>query len=102
MSFVATSPLFDDVAVEVAMVNAGSERQKEALAWAEQVLGDRCAQAELIDGDVDGALRAEVERTGADMVIMGAYGHSPLRSMIVGSTTTTMIRRLTFPVLLFR
>lgn len=34
--------------------------------------------------------------------VMGAYGHSPLRSMIVGSTTTAMIRRLTLPVLLFR
>ena len=33
---------------------------------------------------------------------MGAYGHGPLRAMLVGSTTTEMIRSCTIPVLLFR
>jgi nucleotide-binding universal stress UspA family protein len=33
---------------------------------------------------------------------MGAYGHGPLCSMLVGSTTTEMIRCCTIPVLLFR
>ncbi|WP_158010640.1 hypothetical protein [Tardibacter chloracetimidivorans] len=26
------------------------------------------------------------------ILLMGAYGHSPLRTLIVGSTTTAMIR----------
>jgi nucleotide-binding universal stress UspA family protein len=34
--------------------------------------------------------------------MMGAYGHSPIRTMIVGSTTTAMIRTVKAPVLLVR
>jgi nucleotide-binding universal stress UspA family protein len=33
---------------------------------------------------------------------MGAYGHSPIRNFIVGSTTTEMIRTIHVPVLLVR
>jgi len=33
---------------------------------------------------------------------MGAYGHSPLRTLIVGSTTTAVIRGVKLAVLLFR
>lgn len=36
------------------------------------------------------------------MLMMGAYGHSPIRTLIVGSTTTTMIRTVHVPVLLVR
>jgi nucleotide-binding universal stress UspA family protein len=36
------------------------------------------------------------------MLVMGAYGHSPLRTLIVGSTTTAMIRTVHVPVLLVR
>jgi len=33
---------------------------------------------------------------------MGAYGHSPIRQFILGSTTTTMVRTCQIPVLMFR
>jgi len=33
---------------------------------------------------------------------MGAYGHSRIRSLIIGSTTTEMIRSCKVPVALFR
>ncbi len=36
------------------------------------------------------------------MLLMGAYGHSPFRRMIIGSTTTAMIRTVKAPVLLVR
>jgi nucleotide-binding universal stress UspA family protein len=36
------------------------------------------------------------------LLVMGAYGHSPLRNMLVGSTTTQMIRAGQTSVLLFR
>ncbi len=38
----------------------------------------------------------------ADILVMGAYGHSRLRNLIIGSTTTQMIRSCPVPVLLFR
>jgi nucleotide-binding universal stress UspA family protein len=33
---------------------------------------------------------------------MGAYGHSPIREFILGSTTTSLIRTCLVPILLFR
>jgi nucleotide-binding universal stress UspA family protein len=37
-----------------------------------------------------------------DLLIMGAYGHSRIRHLIIGSTTTDLIRRCNTPVILFR
>ncbi len=48
------------------------------------------------------AIKAHISDTDADMLIMGAYGHSRIRSLIIGSTTTEMVRSCQVPVLLFR
>ena len=36
------------------------------------------------------------------LLVMGAYGHSRIRSLVIGSTTTEMVRSCKVPVLLFR
>ena len=38
----------------------------------------------------------------ADLVVMGAYGHSKVRELVVGSTTTYVINHATCPILLAR
>jgi nucleotide-binding universal stress UspA family protein len=43
-----------------------------------------------------------IEREGIQLLVMGAYGHSPIRHLILGSTTTTMVRTCHVPVLMFR
>lgn len=43
-----------------------------------------------------------VKAAGIDLLIMGAYGHSPIRQLILGSTTTTLVRTCPVPVLMFR
>jgi nucleotide-binding universal stress UspA family protein len=43
-----------------------------------------------------------VASAGFDLLVMGAYGHSRIRSLIVGSTTTEMVRSCLVPVVLFR
>lgn len=37
-----------------------------------------------------------------DMLVMGAYGHSRIRNLIIGSTTTELLRLCQVPVLMFR
>ena len=37
-----------------------------------------------------------------ELLVMGAYGHSRLRSLILGATTTEMIRSYRVPVLIMR
>ncbi len=38
--------------------------------------------------------------TGADMVVMGAYGHSRFREAILGGATRYMLEQATIPVLM--
>lgn len=36
------------------------------------------------------------------MIVMGAYGHSRIRNLIIGSTTTSLVRSNKLPILMFR
>jgi nucleotide-binding universal stress UspA family protein len=57
---------------------------------------------QMLVGAPDNEIGAYVEGRGINLLIMGAYGHSRIRQLIIGSTTTAMIRRCKVPVLLFR
>jgi len=52
------------------------------------------------DSGIPGSLAAAAEDCGADLVVMGAYGHSQLHQMIFGSCTETLIRSADRPILL--
>jgi len=52
--------------------------------------------------DVSGSIMQGQPSQDFNLVIMGAYGHSHIRNLIIGSTTTEMIRSCRVPVLLFR
>ncbi|MEL6425148.1 MAG: universal stress protein [Pseudomonadota bacterium] len=45
-------------------------------------------------------LRDRAGEVGADLIVMGAYGHSRLREYIIGGATRDMLRTLTVPVLM--
>jgi nucleotide-binding universal stress UspA family protein len=53
-------------------------------------------------GEPETVLANALSSHGAQLLVMGAYGHSRIRQLLVGSTTTTMIRTCKIPVLLFR
>lgn len=48
------------------------------------------------------ALAELVEAECIGMVVMGAYGHSRIRSLVIGSTTTSLVRACKVPMLLIR
>lgn len=100
--FIADSPLFRDCTIR--LVTAGTEAQRGALEAAARDISAGCAAvtAHLEAGNAEDVIARHMNEGGGDMLVMGAYGHSPLRNMIVGSTTTTMIRTCQVPVLLFR
>jgi nucleotide-binding universal stress UspA family protein len=37
---------------------------------------------------------------GADLIVMGGYGHSRLRELVLGGVTRTLLKTMTVPVLL--
>ncbi len=53
-------------------------------------------------GDADEVILKVAEEKDCDLIIMGAYGHSRLRELILGSTTEQVMRRTNRPVLLYR
>ncbi len=58
--------------------------------------------ADLLQGDPDEIIAAQVREREIGLLVMGAYGHSPIRQFILGSTTINLIRTCLVPVLLFR
>ena len=53
-------------------------------------------------GQPDEVITSAVENDNIDLLVMGAYGHSRIRNLIIGSTTTEMVRSCKVPVMLFR
>ncbi|MFV2051470.1 universal stress protein [Aliiroseovarius sp. YM-037] len=53
-------------------------------------------------GRADTAITEAVTAGGIDMLLMGAFRHSRIRSLFIGSTTAEMVRNCHIPLLLFR
>jgi nucleotide-binding universal stress UspA family protein len=52
------------------------------------------------DTEVASTLNARAAMLGADLIVMGAYGHSRLRETLLGGTTEAMLRQMTLPTLM--
>jgi nucleotide-binding universal stress UspA family protein len=100
----ATSPLIDGLAVSIVTVGHDGPDTRARLGAASERLADRASSVEvrLLDGDPEATIIEEVHRSHADLVVMGAYGHSRVRHLVVGSTTSAVIRGCLVPILLFR
>jgi nucleotide-binding universal stress UspA family protein len=51
-------------------------------------------------GDAGKALLAAAAKAGADLLVMGAYGHSRVRELVLGGVTKHMLQATTIPTLL--
>ncbi|NEX19421.1 universal stress protein [Thiorhodococcus mannitoliphagus] len=104
VEMVAASPLFRDLTVHLLM--SGKERKNDAkqLEWAKTTLeaAGLEAPAALIPGDAESIIARSVRDQSIDMLIMGAYGHSPIRTLLFGSKTSDLLRSATIPTLLLR
>jgi nucleotide-binding universal stress UspA family protein len=58
------------------------------------------AETRMIEGRPEDVLRGLVDGEGFGLLVMGAFGHSRIRSFVIGSTTTEMVRSCQVPVLM--
>ena len=97
------SALFTGMPITIVMADTDNEAHRRALNKAASLLSnERAVTAILEPGKPEAIIAKVVEQTPGAMLVMGAYGHSPIRTLIVGSTTTTIIRTVHVPVLLVR
>lgn len=101
---VAQSPVFAGLAVVLAYVGADTAaiRQQMEAAQARLIAAGLHAAISVGTGEPDAALQQKIAAEGFDLLVMGAYGHSRIRNLIIGSTTTAMIRACKVPVLIYR
>jgi nucleotide-binding universal stress UspA family protein len=69
----------------------------------EQALASKLTcDAQLLCGIPEKEILEFAGKTEADLIVMGAYGHTRIRELILGSTTSHVIRKAPVPVLLVR
>ncbi|MCM2563328.1 universal stress protein [Lutimaribacter sp. EGI FJ00015] len=104
VDFIARSPLF--AGLKVALVFAGKETAEitKSLENAVSTLKAGGIEAETMvqSGEPEKVLSQLTAKDGHELLVMGAYGHSRIRSLLIGSTTTEMIRSCRVPVLIMR
>jgi len=104
LQMVAESPLLKGLSCTLIMVGPSTYDTRKELEGAEQRLVSAGFEvdAQLLAGEADEIILQQLEITSADLLVMGAYGHSRIRHLLVGSTTSTLVRRCSAPLLLLR
>jgi nucleotide-binding universal stress UspA family protein len=82
---------------EDASPNPAAELAKTLARHGIKMTAERLARSEIGAGE---ALLSHASDLGADLIVMGAYGHSRLREFILGGATRTILQSMTVPVLM--
>jgi nucleotide-binding universal stress UspA family protein len=98
------SPLFQGLSGLLVTAGERSAKTETELEAAARQLraGGLAVETRTEPGSPNAVIPAAVEETGADLLVMGAYGHSRLRTLVLGSTTSEMIRACRVPILIHR
>ena len=101
---ISRSSFFAEMPVTVVTVGDETPEVTKGLADAKALLAAAGieAQTRIVPGQPEEELGKMVEADSFGMLVMGAYGHSRIRSLVIGSTTTAMMRSCKVPVLLLR
>lgn len=104
VAHVAAQPLLKGIACHLLMIGPATAANREKLALAGETLAAAGidVKATLADGEPEARIADHVTAQDINLLVVGAYGHSRIRHLIVGSTTTALIRTCRVPLLMFR
>ncbi|MBA3058492.1 MAG: universal stress protein [Gammaproteobacteria bacterium] len=105
VEMVASSPLFKGIPCHLIMVGKDGVRDaSKQLDAAQSILaaGGMGTNSFQVKGDPESAIARAIQEQHIDMLIMGAYTHSPIRNLFMGSRTTELLRSARVPTLLLR
>lgn len=104
IEMIAGSPLLRDLPIHLLMAGkaqAQGPKQIEEARRALEAVGFTVSIS-IEPGDPETVIASAVKSLQCDLLVMGAYSHSPLRSLFVGSKTTDLLRSAAVPTLLLR
>jgi nucleotide-binding universal stress UspA family protein len=106
LEFMSKVELFRAFNLQVIVVNEGRHEDKAAELLAEaEVMMNRLSlhpACQILNGVAETAIADYVKHTKVDLLVAGAYGHTRIRELLIGSTTTALLRNCHVPVLCFR
>ncbi|RLA43583.1 MAG: universal stress protein [Gammaproteobacteria bacterium] len=104
VNYLAQNQAFNDIECHLLSVAEPSSKAKKQLESTADVLRDAgyTVETSIKAGQPEKVICETIKTSDSDLLLMGAYGHSRIRNLIIGSTTTAMIRSCKIPVLLFR
>jgi len=106
LEFMSKVELFTAFNLQVIVVNEGRHEDDaaELLAEAELMLNrfSLYPACQVLNGVAETAIADYVKQTKVDLLVAGAYGHTRIRELLIGSTTTALLRNCHVPVLCFR
>lgn len=104
LEYIASQPLLRGLSCHLLKIGSENAENRSKLADAVAILAQAGFQprAQLLPGQPDEVIASYVQENNIDLLVMGAYGHSRLRLLFIGSTTSSMLRSCPIPVLLFR
>lgn len=103
VQFLVDQPLLRDVPITMLHVDAGRNQLEQAVNDVAKHLTSTQMDVTVkqATGTPAAAILIEAEEQQADLVVMGAYGHSRIRSLIIGSTTTEVLMKSPDAMLVF-
>ena len=105
IDMVASSPLYKGLTCHLVCVNKNTENADKLLEQASKKLKKASGLTLItasLSGKADQELCAYQEKHAIDLTIMGAFSHTRLREMLLGSFTVKMLVNTKKPLLLLR
>ena len=104
IEYIASNKLYADLECHIVVAGKDGSRGHKQSTHAENLLKKAGIRYSIFfeRGEPEKVISDHVEKHTVDLLVMGAYGHSRIRNLMIGSTTTQMIRSCLVPVLLFR
>lgn len=104
LEYIAHDPLFAGVAVHLIYVGTDNPETRTMISTAATAVAraGRTVHTHIASGVADQVITEYVVLHNIQLIVMGAYSHSPLRNFFVGSTTSAILQSAPVSVLLFR
>ncbi|UNU27442.1 universal stress protein [Microcoleus vaginatus HSN003] len=106
LQFLVENPFFKSLELHLLKVtkNDSYQRANARLSEGKERLQEAGFEpvCSVIEGESEKAIANYISQHDISLLLMGAYGHSRIRHLVIGSTTAQLLRSSNIPVLLFR